>query len=229
MNRITCAANVVRQDMSGCSVEQIRASMADVLNVPASVEAYVRGRRIGSGYRLRPNDCLEFIRTCGSKGANEARNCYEGSHGGQTRKLLSSLEKCGQLGFLAAQLFRIQKASSRAKVYRGGINHRDGARTSYRYLAYDKKDECIETLCKRLTADSCGMKWGWKPDPNNPVAPNVLYVETPNGQVSFHSPERYEGPDYPGEWDGLSGSEKRIVQFCQDVFDGGQDGRNQKQ
>lgn len=229
MNQITYGANVVRQDMSDVSIEQICVSMADLLNVPTGVEAYVQGRRIGHGYRLQPNDHLEFVRTCGSKGANEARNCYEGSHGGQTRKLLSSVEKYGQLGCLAAQLFRVQKASSRAKVYRGGINHRDGARTSYRNLAYDKKDECIETLCKMLTADSCGMCWGWKPDPNNPIAPEVLYVETPFGQVSFHSPERYEGPDFPGEWDGKGCSESRIVQFVQDVLDGGQDGCNKKQ
>lgn len=229
MNTITCTANAIRQDVSGFSVEQIRAAMADALNVSAGVEAYVRGRRAGGEYRLRFNDDLVFVRTCGSKGADEARKCFEGSHGGQTRKFLSHLEKRGQIGGLAAQLFRVQKASTRAKVYRGGIDHHDGGMTSFRDLAYDKKDECIETLCEMLTADSCGMEWGWKYDPKNPIAPEVLYVETPNGQVSFHSTERYEGPDFPGEWDKSHSSGERIIQFCQDVFDGGQDGGIQKQ
>ena len=48
---------------------------------------------------------------------------------------------------------------------------------------------------------------------------HVLYVDLPNGQVSFHSPERFDGPDYLGEWDGLRMSEERIIQFCQEVFD----------
>ncbi len=57
--------------------------------------------------------------------------------------------------------------------------------------------------------------------------PNVDLPEL--GQCSFHSPERYAGPDYPGEWDGRRASEERILAFCQKVHDelavgGGNDG-----
>jgi hypothetical protein len=48
----------------------------------------------------------------------------------------------------------------------------------------------------------------------------VLYIDLLGGQCSFHSPERYKGPDYPGEWDGKRLSGERIIKFCQEVFDG---------
>ena len=42
------------------------------------------------------------------------------------RKFCCALEKVGQLGTIAAELFRVQKASARAKVYSGGITGRYG-------------------------------------------------------------------------------------------------------
>jgi hypothetical protein len=32
-----------------------------------------------------------------------------------------------------------------------------------------------------------------------------VYIDLPTGQVSFHNGARYDGPDYPGEWDGAAG------------------------
>jgi hypothetical protein len=55
-----------------------------------------------------------------------ARQVYHGSNGGATRSFCVRLEKCGQLGRIAAALFRAQKASARAKVYHGGFHRRDG-------------------------------------------------------------------------------------------------------
>jgi len=40
----------------------------------------------------------------------------------------------------------------------------------------------------------------------------VVYFELPQGQVSFHSPTRGSGPDYPGEWDGTHTSQDRITE-----------------
>ena len=40
------------------------------------------------------------------------------------------------------------------------------------------------------------------------------------GQVSFHSDERYAGPDYETGWDGMKESEERILQFCEAVLKG---------
>jgi hypothetical protein len=224
-------AHIVRYDLASFTVAEVMGVLADVLNVRQVVEAYVRGSRANGGYRLMPSDHLVLMPTCGSKGGHEARNCYDGSNGEETKRLLKRLQKCGQLGRLAAQLFRVQKSSSRAKRYRrgSGVRRNDGSKLSYRDLSYDHKGKCLKTLCEMLTADSCDLEWGWKPDPSNPIAPNILYVETPIGQVSFHSPNRYEGPDFLGEWDRLIGSEQRIVQFCQEVLDGGQDGCTQTQ
>ena len=60
---------------------------------------------------------------------------------------------------------------------------------------------------------------GWGRDEAQTFNKWVLYVDLPEGQVSFHSPERYEGPDYPGQWDGRRLSEERIISFCQRVFE----------
>lgn len=145
------------------------------------------------------------------------REVYNGSDGGATRRLMTQLEKVGGLGSIAAQLFRAQKASSRAKVYRGGLRRSSG-RTSYRDLAYNAKERALVGLCNVLAADAQGLNWGWKIDPKQPRNKYVLYVDLPNGQCSFHSPDRHVGPDYNGEWDGERGSESRIIEFCESVL-----------
>jgi hypothetical protein len=46
----------------------------------------------------------------------------------------------------------------------------------------------------------------------------VLYIDLPNGQASFHSKDRFKGPDYLGQFDGAEGaSEARICAFCDSV------------
>ncbi len=40
----------------------------------------------------------------------------------------------------------------------------------------------------------------------------------PDGQVSFHSTERYDGPEYEGDWDGQRQSEERILAFADGVL-----------
>ncbi len=148
---------------------------------------------------------------------DSASDIYYGSNGAATRSFLRQLESTGQLGRIAAQLFRAQKASSRAKKYRGGIRRSNGSRTSYRSLSYDRKGESLDRLCQLLDADDCGLQWGWGLDEKQPHNKHVLYVELPQGQVSFHSAERYAGPEYLGEWDGEHGSETRIIEFCDSV------------
>jgi hypothetical protein len=71
-------------------------------------------------------------------------------------------------------------------------------------------------LCRLLKehAAQLGMLWGWKEDPRTPGFEWVLYVELPQGQVSFHAPDRGPGPDFKGEWDGLRASQDRIIGFC---------------
>lgn len=151
-----------------------------------------------------------------------ARQIYYGSNGSASRLFCSKLEKSGPLGRIAAQLFRVQKASSRAKVYRGGVRHSDGQRVSYRDMAYERKDKCIDQLCRILEHDCCGMKWGWGHDEKQFEAKHVLYLELPGGQISFHCINRHIGPDYGGEWDGVHLSQERVIEFCQQVFNAGE-------
>lgn len=139
---------------------------------------------------------------------------YQGSDGDATRALHARLEALGPLGRIGAYLVRAQKASERAKVYRGR-----GFRTS----AYDRKDWALGELCAVLEAHAAdaGMAWGWGEDPAQPVHKHVLYVELPTGQVSFHTGERRTGPVYEGQWDGRPGqSPDRILRWLARLVEG---------
>jgi hypothetical protein len=144
-----------------------------------------------------------------------AAEVYAGSNGSATRAYYADLEKLGPVGVVAVNLFRAQKCSSRAKVYRGGIR----GRGSFRGMAYERKAWSMQNLCSALMqhGQKLGLRFGWKPDPDTPLrgeASWVLYVDLPQGQVSFHSPVRYVGPDYAGEFDGAHQSAERILRFC---------------
>lgn len=144
---------------------------------------------------------------------------YEGSDGDATKALYQRLGAIGLVGQVAVNLFRAQKASARAKVYRGG----ERGRGSYRRMAYDRKGWALDQLCDALDAhqDAHGLVWGWGIDPKQEVHRHVLYIELPTGQVSFHSGERGRGPAYPGDWDGARGmSPARVCRFVADLLRG---------
>lgn len=140
------------------------------------------------------------------------RTVYDGSDGQLTKDYYAHLSKLGKMGELAIQLFRAQKASLRAKKYRGGIP----GKGSFRSMAYEKKGWAIEQLCAMLDANpDLGITFGWKKDPKAMNAASwVVYIDLPEGQVSFHSMTRNKGPDYAGDWDQEHNSEERILQFC---------------
>jgi hypothetical protein len=145
-----------------------------------------------------------------------AYEVYKGSDGEATKALYRELEKLGALGLVAMNLFRAQKCSARAKVYRGGIR----GKGSYRNMAYDRKGWSLKQLSQVLKDNELNISYGWGIDESQFHNRHVLYVDLPNGQVSFHSIERYEGGDYVGEWDGVRGvSDARIIRFCQHVLD----------
>jgi len=140
---------------------------------------------------------------------------YNASDSTLTRRVLKELESLGQLGRIAAALFRAQKASTRAKQYRGGTAYG----RSYTDLAYARKENSLRSLCDLLSQDAAGLTWGWGEDSKQDFARQVLYVDLPAGQVSFHSMDRHNGPDYACEWDGVSGvSQVRILQLCDDLL-----------
>lgn len=53
-----------------------------------------------------------------------------------------------------------------------------------------------------------------------PHARHVLYVDLPQGQVSFHSTAKYAGPSYDGDWDGQPKSEQRILECADNIMGG---------
>ena len=124
---------------------------------------------------------------------------YQGSNGEATKTLYAELGLLGPPGIIGMNLFRACKCSERAKLYR---HHK------YKGAAYDRKDWSIENLAKALREDVL-FRSGWgvdtrlleRGDPHH----HVLYVDIPTGQVSFHNGNRYEGGEYPGEWDGMPG------------------------
>ena len=143
----------------------------------------------------------------------KAREVFHGSDGAITRRYYAELEQIGPIGVIAMNLFRAQKCSTRAKLYRGGIR----GVGSYRGMAYDRKGWSLEKLCEALFEHNL-IRYGWKVDPLEDRNPWVLYVDLPEGQVSFHSPNRYAGPEYAGDWDGILGaSADRILAFCDRV------------
>lgn len=180
------------------------------------------------------------------------RSIYHGSDGDATRGLYAQLEKLGPVGVVAMNLFRAQKCSSRAKVYRGR-GGRQG-RGKFSREAYDRKNWSMSNLCQALEANAQRLtvtaydgtlpftafaaayenvygehveptdtiRWGWAPDASvrfGESASWVLYVDLPHGQVSFHSPTRGRGPDYPGRWDGQRNvGDLRVLRFVEVVL-----------
>lgn len=143
-----------------------------------------------------------------------ALEVFQQQNGELTKAYYERMNALGPAGRVAVALFRAQKRSSRAKDYRGG---------RYRRLAYDVKQWSIDELVKLLSvhAGELGIfTWGWKDDPHvtfDGEVSWVLYVDLPQGQVSFHCPHRGKGPFYLKEWDGAHKSAERILAFCDHV------------
>lgn len=143
----------------------------------------------------------------------EVLRIYEGSNGEATSALYARLIELGVAGAVAVNLFRAQKCSARAKVYRG---------RGFRGAAYDRKQWSIDNLAAILAehAAALGLAWGWGEDPAQAVHRWVLYLDLPTGQVSFHAGARGEGPDYPRAWDGVrEASPGRICRFVAGLLD----------
>lgn len=145
-----------------------------------------------------------------------ATEVFAGSDGEVTRAYYKQLEERGAIGLIAINLFRAQKCSTRAKVYRGGLR----GKGSFRSMAYDRKNYSISELCRILTEHGAArdIRWGWKEDVWTPGFEWVLYIDLPQGQVSFHSSTRGQGPIYPGDWDKQHLSRERIIAFCDNVM-----------
>lgn len=151
----------------------------------------------------------------------EVCSIYSASDADKTRALYTELEKHGAVGVVAVNLFRSCKTSERAKRYRGG-----NSRGSFRRQAYDTKQWSMDNLCRVLVAeaDALGIVWGWGRDENAIGFEDVLYIDTPRGQVSFHTERRGDGPTYAGQWDGVRHvSAERVCWWVSDILAGADD------
>ena len=134
---------------------------------------------------------------------------YQGSDPLQTRRLVEALlDSSSSYGSLAVALFRAQKASAAGKRYRG----------RFRRYSMNRKNYQLEEIVRSLQNQE-RIAWGWGLDPATRGYPHVLYVDLPDGQVSFHASARGSGPDYYGKWDGVPGvNAARICAFCERVL-----------
>lgn len=143
-----------------------------------------------------------------------AIDVYTQMDGQVTTRYYTILAQRGPAGKLALNLFRAQKCSSRAKVYK---------RRKYTAAAYDRKEWSMAQLCDVLIEHGHALmiRFGWLEDPTtifDDQPSHVLYIDLPTGQISFHNPRRGRGPEYPGQWDHERSSQERILKFCDLVF-----------
>lgn len=144
---------------------------------------------------------------------------FNGSNADQTKAYYKMLDEIGPIGKVATALLRASKCSTRAKQYR---------KRAWRTDAYDRKQWSMREACKVLVfyGKELGINFGWQQDQNVVFGRDydtstswVLYVDLPQGQVSFHDKSRGECPEYKGKWDGQRGaSHERIIQFCDSVL-----------
>jgi hypothetical protein len=143
---------------------------------------------------------------------------YQGSDGEATKALYARLDEFGPAGVVALNLLRAQKASERAKLYRGGVR----GKGSYRGMAYERKQWAMDNLCAVLGQHGAALDiaWGWGLDAKAVGYEHVLYVELPTGQASFHTACRGQGPDHGKDWDGIKGqSADRIIRWAARLLD----------
>ena len=140
---------------------------------------------------------------------------YHESDASRTKRLLRALTATGQLGRIASDLFRAQKSSARARSIEA-VSTGDPRIPSWPTGA---RARCWPLFAKRWSR--MPRVWSGAGARTLPgiFARWVLYVELPTGQVSFHSPDRLDGPVYPGAWDGMrDASAGRILRLCDQIL-----------
>lgn len=66
--KVVCGANVQEAEIVGKTISEVRAELAEVLNIPVDSRAMVSGDNVEATYALQVGDTLEFIKESGDKG-----------------------------------------------------------------------------------------------------------------------------------------------------------------
>lgn len=72
---IICGANV--QDLEGVggkSLGEIKGQLADILNIPSPVQAFLGGVTVNDDYILKEGDVIELVKPAGEKGGEKGWN-----------------------------------------------------------------------------------------------------------------------------------------------------------
>lgn len=141
--------------------------------------------------------------------AAEVREIFFGSDGERSKALYSQLERIGPHGRIAALCLRAQKASDKANFY---------IFREYKRIAYERQNEALIALVDTLNQSSIIRTWGWGRDEAG-YHKWVLYVDLPQGQVSWHNESKIGDRDYPNQSDGTGLSQERILAFAATQID----------
>lgn len=143
-----------------------------------------------------------------------AQAAYEATDYSETRSYLRALANAGRLGRIAAALFAAMRASTDAKTERRLAKGDPLAEITVSRAGYARKRLAMQKVCELLAHNAAGLAWGWGNDRRQADCPFVLFVDLPQGQVSFHTPEKLMGPEYAGRWDRACQNRERVLAFC---------------
>lgn len=66
--RIINGVNELNADLAGQTVSNVRAMLAQALNIDPAAKPLVNGEAVAEGYTLQDDDELEFVKASGEKG-----------------------------------------------------------------------------------------------------------------------------------------------------------------
>ncbi len=68
MNKIINGVNELSSNLTGRTAGEVRAMLAQALNIDPTAAAMVAGGKVGEDYVLADGDELEFVKSAGEKG-----------------------------------------------------------------------------------------------------------------------------------------------------------------
>ena len=66
--KVVCGANTQCFDIAGQTVDAVRQTLTEAMNIPEDAQAIVSGNNVDASYSMQNGDTLEFVRPAGCKG-----------------------------------------------------------------------------------------------------------------------------------------------------------------